>query len=94
MRISFTDEIEGGRILYPIGRVQAASGWHANGMAPGDKDWKEAALRELIRTAEDIEADAIVGIDYAVDGVSDTDLATRRLERVTASGGAVKLARG
>ena len=29
MRISSTDVIEGGRVLYTIGKIKAASAWHA-----------------------------------------------------------------
>jgi hypothetical protein len=35
MRISSTDVIEGGRVLYTIGKTKAASAWHAaNGAHP------------------------------------------------------------
>ena len=29
MRISSTNVIEGGRVLYAIGKIEAASAWHA-----------------------------------------------------------------
>jgi hypothetical protein len=93
MRISFTDEIEGGRILYPIGRVRAASPWHASGAPCTHGDWKDAALRALIEKAQDIEADAIIGVDYETDGAAHNDLGQLELERIAATGIAVKLAR-
>jgi uncharacterized protein YbjQ (UPF0145 family) len=93
MRISFTDEITDGRILYPIGRVRAASAWHANGVACAAGNWQDAALPALIREAEEFEADAIIGVGYDVDGAHQLDLTSVDVQRVTASGIAVKLAR-
>ena len=94
MHISFTDEIEGGRVLYSIGRVKAASPWHGAGADIGSDAWKKAALQALIRTAEEVDADAIIGVDYAVDGMKLSDLTSLDLQRVSASGIAVKLAHG
>ena len=42
MRISSTGAIDGGRVLYTIGKIGAASSWHAD-------NWREFALSELIR---------------------------------------------
>ncbi len=93
MRISFTDEIEDGRVVHAIGRIKAATAWHGSGMRPESGDWKSIALRELIRKAEDFEADAIIGVDYEVDGVECSDLAPVQLQRIAATGIAVKLSR-
>ena len=57
MRISATDSIDGGRIVYPIGKIKAASGWHAAQLDAHQGDWRELALRELIRRAEEVDAD-------------------------------------
>jgi uncharacterized protein YbjQ (UPF0145 family) len=92
MRISFTDEVEGGRVLYSIGRVQAASPWRGAQAEIGSDALKHAALQALIETAEEVDADAIIGVDYAVDGVQHTDLTALDLRRVSVSGIAVKLA--
>jgi hypothetical protein len=67
MRISSTDVIEGGRVLYAIGKIEAASAWHAANGAPLQDNWRELALSELIRRAEDIDADAIIGLEYETD---------------------------
>src|SRR6476660_2283856 len=67
MRISSTDVIEGGRVLYTIGKIQAASAWHAANGAPSQANWRELVVTELIRKAEDIDADAIIGLDYETD---------------------------
>jgi hypothetical protein len=93
MRISFTDEIENGHVVHAIGKIKAATAWHACGVKPASGDWQAIALRELIRTAEDFEADAIIGVDYEVDGVESCDLTPVPLQRVAATGIAVKLAR-
>ena len=92
MRISFTDEITDGRILYPIGRVRAGRSWHAEGVNGNDGDRKDAALQALIREAQEHDADAIIGVDYEIDGAHLTDLTSIGLQRVTATGIAVKLA--
>ena len=91
MRISATDSIDGGRIAYPIGRIKAASSWHA--AAQSDEyqtDWRELALRELIRRAEDVDADAIIDVNYEIDGVMPVE-GFINLSRVLATGTAVKL---
>lgn len=93
MRISFSNQLDGVQAYTPIGRIKAATGWHAAGVAPQSGDWKEEALRRLISTAEDFEADAIVGVDYEVDGVQGRDLHGVELERVAATGLAVKFSR-
>jgi uncharacterized protein YbjQ (UPF0145 family) len=49
-----------------------------------------AALRALIREAEEYEADAIVGLDFEVDRVNCADIGGAPLQRVAATGIAVK----
>ena len=94
MRISHTGEIEGSRILYTIGRVQGASGWHASGAQPeAGGDWRILALKRLMAESVDCEADAVIGVEYEVDGAKVVDLADVPVERVTAHGIAVKLAK-
>ena len=91
MRISFNEQVEGGRVIKSIGRVSAATSWHAPG-ATGD--WQAAALRALVSAAEDFDADALIGVGYETNDVATMDLSSVDLQRVTASGIAVKLARG
>ncbi|SFK38509.1 heavy metal-binding domain-containing protein [Methylocapsa palsarum] len=91
MRISSTDVIEGGKILYPIGKIKAGSAWHGVIRAPLQDNWREHALRELVRKAEDIDADAIIGLDFEVDGVDSTEGSGVALMRILATGVAVKL---
>jgi uncharacterized protein YbjQ (UPF0145 family) len=91
MRISSTNAIEGGRILHMIGKITAASVWHSANGAPLQGNWRELILRELIRRAEDIDADAIIGVNYETDGVVPVDETGVRLQRILATGTAVKL---
>jgi hypothetical protein len=69
MRISSTGAIEGGRVLYTIGSIEAASTWHPAHGSPLQENWRELVLRELMRKAEDIDADAIIRVDYQNDDV-------------------------
>jgi Putative heavy-metal-binding len=91
MRISSTDVIEGGRVLYAIGKIKAATAWHAADGAPLQDNWRELALSELIRRAEDIDADAIIGLDYETDGIVPVEETGVQLKRILATGIAVKL---
>ena len=91
MRVSATEAVEGGRVLYPIGKIAAASGWYAKGGDPHTGNWRERVLADLIRRAEDVEADAIIGLDYTVDADGTRDEAGVTLQRVLATGIAVKL---
>jgi hypothetical protein len=91
MRISSTDVIEGGRVLYAIGKIKAASAWHVANGAPFQDNWRELVLSELIRRAEDIDADAIIGLDYETDGIGPVEETGVQLKRILATGVAVKL---
>ena len=90
MRISSTDVIEGGRVLYAIGKIKAATAWHAANGAPLQDNWRELVLSELIRRAEDIDADAIIGLDYEIDGIVPVEETGVQLKRILATGIAVK----
>ena len=91
MRISFTSTLEGGRVLYNIGKIEAASAWHPENSEPLQHNWRQLILRELIRRAEDIDADAIIGIDYQNGGAVRIDETGVKLKRVVATGIAVKV---
>ena len=56
MLISEKEAIEGARVLYPIGRIKAASAWHAVGYTPVSDNWRDRVLQDLIRRAEDVDA--------------------------------------
>jgi uncharacterized protein YbjQ (UPF0145 family) len=61
----------------------------ANGAPPQD-NWRELVLSELIRRAEDIDADAIIGFDYETDGIVPVEETGVQLKRILAIGIAVK----
>lgn len=92
MLISEKDAIEGARVLYPLGKIKAASAWHAAGYVPSSNNWREHVLQDLIRRAEDIDADAIIGVDYAIEPVDLESEGGVELERICATGIAVRLA--
>lgn len=92
MLVSSELQLEGARIVREIGRITAASGWHgAKSSVP--ETHRSNALDALIQTAKDFEADAIIGINYVVDAAKAVDLSAVPVERIAASGIAVKLAR-
>jgi uncharacterized protein YbjQ (UPF0145 family) len=91
MRISLTGGIEGRPVLYTIGRIKAASAWHAASGSPTQDNWREVVLSELVREAEDIDADAIIGLDYESDSIIPVSETGVRLKRILATGMAVKL---
>ncbi len=92
MLVSEKDAIDGARVLKKIGKIQAATAWHAAGYNPVSNNWRERVLQELIRRAEDIDADAIIGVDFSVEPVEGRDEGGIELERVCATGIAVRLA--
>jgi hypothetical protein len=89
VRISFTGTLKGGRVVYNIGKIEAASVWHPENSEPLQPNWRELILRELIRAAEDIDADAIVGVDYQNGGAVRIDETGVTLKRVVATAIAV-----
>lgn len=92
MLISATDEIEGGRIGSEIGRIEAASSWHADGFETQEVELRQSALQALIRRAEDVDADAIVGVEYDVDAGHPMTEGGTAMQRVRVRGVAVTLA--
>jgi uncharacterized protein YbjQ (UPF0145 family) len=91
--VSSNHEIQGSRVVREIGRISAATGWGGVASASSE-ELRAQALRRLIAKAQDYEADAIVDVDYSVDGIKSCDLSACDLKRVIVSGVAVRLARG
>ncbi len=91
MQVSQSNKLDGGRGHYSIGRIKAASGWRAANAAGAEAD-RLAAVQALIRAAEDYDADAIIGLDFEVDGLERADIDGAPLRRIAASGIAVKFA--
>jgi uncharacterized protein YbjQ (UPF0145 family) len=91
MQISRTQELDDGRQTYAIGRIKAVGAWRGAAAAASHSE-RLAALKALIREAEDYGADAIVGVDFQTDGVIGADIDGVALKRVVVSGLAVRFA--
>lgn len=91
MRISTTDAIDGHKVLASIGKIEAVSSWHAAGTLPQQGKWREEMLEKLKHRAEDIGADAIIGLGYAEDGARVASETGVELRRIVATGIAVRL---
>ncbi len=91
MHISATNAITGRRVLHTIGKIEAASSWHAANAGQLQGNWRERVLRDLVRMAEDFDADAIIEVDYESDGLVPVDESGVELTRILATGYAVKL---
>ena len=91
MQVSFAAALDDGRRTVAIGRIRAPGPWRAAGLASAEAD-RQAALEALTREAEDYGADALVDVRFEVDGCKGYDVDGVRLQRVTATGLAVRFA--
>jgi uncharacterized protein YbjQ (UPF0145 family) len=91
MQVSRTNRLEGGRNHLSIGRIKASAGWRAVNASASEAERIEA-VEALIREAQECDADAIVGLDFEVDAVKSADIGGVPLQRVAATGIAVKFA--
>jgi uncharacterized protein YbjQ (UPF0145 family) len=91
MRTSTTHQIDGGRISATIARIEAASNWVPAIGGEWTESRREHALRNLILRAEDVDADAIVDVEFEIDGDIHRSETGVSLARVRAKGTAVKL---
>jgi uncharacterized protein YbjQ (UPF0145 family) len=91
MQVSQTHELEGGRSHYSIGQIKACSGWRVANAAAGEAD-RQAAVRALIREAQEYDADAIIGLHFEIDAIKRADLDGAPLQRIAVTGIAVKFA--
>jgi len=90
MQITRSDKLDSDRHHHLIGCLKACAVWRAVGAA-SEAD-RAAALQALIREAEEYNADAIIGLDFEMDAVSCADIGAAPLQRVSATGIAVKFA--
>lgn len=91
MLVTEKQAIEGARI-FPIGQIKATTPWQAAGLGKGVEEWRQRVLRELIRRAEDVDADAVVSVDYRIEPVEGELEGGVELERICATGLAVRIA--
>jgi hypothetical protein len=89
MLLSHNNALEDSRGYYSIGRLMATSRWRPISVAAVEAD-RLVAVQALIREAQEYEADAIVGLDFEVDGVMRDDIDGAPLQRVAAKGIAVR----
>ncbi len=91
MQVSTSQELDGGRQHFSIGRIKATSRWCGSHGQSLEKSRREA-VAALIAEAEAYDADAIVGLEFEMDDVKGADIDGTHLQRVRASGIAVKIA--
>ncbi len=91
MQVSFTSALEDGRAHYSIGRVRALGRWRAAHEPAAEAD-RQAVLRALVREAEEYGADALIDVNFDVDGVAGADIDGVPLSRIVAAGSAVRFA--
>jgi uncharacterized protein YbjQ (UPF0145 family) len=89
VQVSYSNRLEGGRRHRSIGRLKASSGWRTINASAVETD-RLAAVRALIREAEEYEADAIIGLDFEIDNLKCVDIGGSPLQRVAVTGIAVK----
>jgi uncharacterized protein YbjQ (UPF0145 family) len=92
MYVSFSSGLDDGRPVSAIGRIRAATRWRAAGDPRAEAD-RQAAIDALTREAEEYGADAVIDVRFEVDGVKGPEVGGVELERVTATGLAVRFAR-
>jgi hypothetical protein len=92
MQVSFAGGPDNGRPVTAIGRIRAAASWRAAG-DPGAEADRQAAIEALTREAEEYGADAVVDVRFEVDGCKGCEIEGVALQRVTATGLAVRFAR-
>ena len=93
MQVSFAAALDDGRRTVAIGRIRATAPWRAASGSSVEAD-RQTALEALTREAEDYGADAIIDVRFEVDGCKGYDVDGVQLQRVTATGLAVRFAAG
>jgi hypothetical protein len=89
MQVSFAAALDDGRRTTAIGRIRAAGPWRAAG-DPGAEADRQTAVEALRREAGEYGADGIVDVRFEVEGCKGGDIGGVRLERITATGLAVR----
>jgi hypothetical protein len=89
MLLSRSNALEDDRPYYSIGIIKAASKWRPISMAGVEMDHL-TAVQALIREAQEYDADAILSLDFQVDGVVRDEIDGAPLRRVAARGVAIR----
>ncbi|MCI4680455.1 hypothetical protein K9U39_19010 [Rhodoblastus acidophilus] len=91
MRIGSSKELQN-ETLTSLGKISAASDWRGAGDAGDANVFKLKALRQLMRAAEDYDADALLDVDYTEETLARAEHpGAAPLKRVCATAVAVKL---
>ena len=91
MHVSFAAGLDDGRRTIAIGRIRATGPWRA-ATGPSVEADRQAAIEALRREAEDFGADGVVDVQFDVESCKGCEIDGLRLERVTATGLAVRFA--
>jgi uncharacterized protein YbjQ (UPF0145 family) len=91
MQVSFAAALDDGRRTIAIGRIRAKGPWRAASDPTAEAD-RQTAIEALRREAEEYGADGVVEVRFEVEGCRGGDIGGVRLERVTATGLAVRFA--
>jgi len=91
MQVSFAAALDDGRRTIAIGRIRATAPWRAAIGSSAEAD-RQSAVEALTREAEEYGADGIVDVRFEVEGCKGYDLDGVRLQRLTATGLAVRFA--
>ncbi|HEY5204194.1 MAG TPA: heavy metal-binding domain-containing protein [Roseiarcus sp.] len=91
MRVSFAAALDDGRRTIAIGRIRATGPWRAAG-GPGTEADRQAAIDALTREAEEYGGEGVVDVQFDIEGCKGCEIDGLRLERVTATGLAVRYA--
>ncbi len=91
MQVSFAAALDDGRRTVAIGRIRATAPWRA-AIGPSLEADRQTAVDTLRREAEEYGADAVIDVEFEIDACKGYDVDGVRLQRVTATGLAVRIA--
>ncbi len=91
MRIGSSKDMNS-KTLTPLGKISAVSDWRGAGDNMDDNVYRLKALHQLLRAAEDCDADALMDVDYSEEILARTEHpGAATLRRICATALAVKL---
>ncbi len=91
MRIGSSKDLDKSHVT-PLGKISAVSDWLGAGEQGKDDVARLRALHQLMRAAEDCDADALVDVDYSEEVLSRSENpGAVALKRIRAAAVAVKL---
>ena len=91
MRISRSKDMDSACVT-PLGTISASSAWHGASTIANDDVFKLKALHQLMRAAEDCDADALMDVDYSEEVLARSESpGAVALKRICATAVAVKL---